>query len=237
MDRIFLALGRIILSVLLLVSFTCAQQSSPSESLADVAREQKEIRRQHEKNGETPKVLTNDDLAARSGTSTSAGAETRGASSTAPELQSKEPKQTRRESQSVDGESKDNLDVRPPVGSVLDRAKDSRPDVIVVPAGTEVKVNIGEHKTIAPIRVGFSTPIPALSQVTVQVTRSYVDVPYSYSGAPNGAYVDYVEYATLTAVTVAGKTYQVETDSLPIINGGTDSELTFTLGGPVEVLR
>jgi len=99
-------------------------------------------------------------------------------------------------------------------------------------------VDVDDHKTVVPVRVGFVTPIPALSKVTVQVTRAYVavsriDMPY-YSGLAN---VDYSEYATITAVTVGGKTYQVETNSVPIFLGGTNSEMTFTLSVPLAILR
>jgi hypothetical protein len=58
-------------------------------------------------------------------------------------------------------------------------------------------------------------------------------MPY-YSGLAN---VDYSEYATITAVTVGGKTYQVETNSVPIFLGGTNSEMTFTLSVPLAILR
>jgi hypothetical protein len=80
---------------------------------------------------------------------------------------------------------------------------------------------------VIPVRVGFATPIPALSQVTVDETRSYVGIPES-SGTPYPAPadVDYVEYATVTAITVAGNTYKVQTNSLPLQKGATDREVT-----------
>lgn len=124
------------------------------------------------------------------------------------------------------------------VGSVFDRPKDSRPDVIVVPAGTELKVDVDQHKTVVPVRVGFATPIPALSQVTVEATRSYVGMPdFSSTSYPALAYVDYVEYATVTAITVAGNTYEVQTNSVTLQKGGTNSEVTFILAAPLKILR
>ena len=244
MSRIFSALAGSTSVALLLVAFTCPQLFSQPQSIGDVAREQKDAGKLREKNGKTGKILTNDDLApgsaTTSGTTGSPPASAEGQGPQAKENKSTASKCQPVEATNVEGRNKDNLGGRAPLGSVLDRPKDSRPDVIVIPAGTEIKVDIGEHKTVVPVRVGFATPIPALSQVTVQVMRSYVDIPYFYTGAPYDTgipNVDYIEYATLTAVTVQGKTYQVQTDSLPLFRGGTNSEVTFTLGRPVEILR
>lgn len=225
MSRIFLALTRSALAVLLLVLFPCAQLFSQTQPLGDAAREQKETRKQLEKDGKTAKILTNDDLTKRSVAATTGATASPAASIEAQDFQPKESKSTAPKCQPV-------------FASVLDRPKDSTVDVIVVPAGTELKVDVDDHKTVVPVRVGFATPIPALSQVTVQVTRSYVpvsriDMPY-YSGIAN---VDYSEYATVTAVTVNGRTYQVETDSVPLFISGTNSDVTFTLSGPLAILR
>lgn len=244
MSRSFLVLARSASPALLLVAFACAQLSQ-TQSLGDVAREQKDTRKQHESNGKPDRILTNDDLAAGSVAVTSGTTSSSAASVGVQEPQHQESNGTASErqpveSKNVEGEAKDNLGGRSAVGSVLDRPKDSRPDVIVVPAGTELKVDIGEHKTVIPVRVGFATPIPALSQVTVEVTPSYFAIPYSNGGAsyyadtPN---VGYIEYATLTAITVEDKTYQLQTNSLPLSVGGTNSEVTFILGLPLKILR
>jgi len=232
MSRVVSASGRNALAVLLLVSFAGTQLFSQTQSLGDVARQQQETRKQREKNGETAKVWTNDDLTPGSAAPTSEAAGAPTASAEGQGAPSKVRNNTTANSQPASAENKGGVSARAPATSVFDRPKHSKPDVIVVPAGTELKVDLDEHKTIVPVRVGFATPIPALSQVTVQVTPSY------FGGAPyDGAYVDYVEYATVTAVTVAGETYQVQTNSLPLMRGGTNSEVTFTLGQPLKVLR
>jgi len=223
------------------VSFACVQLFSQTQSLGDVAREQKDAQKQHTKNGKTPKTVINDDLNPGSASLTSG---TTGTPSTSVEGQNPQPNESKSaatkcqpvEGTNIEEGNKDNSGGRSPVGSVLDRPKDSRPDIIIVPAGTEIKVDIGERKTVVPVRVGFATPIPALSQVTVHVTHSVVAIPYPDSGAsyPN---VDYTEYATVTAITVDGKTYQVQTDSVPLSRGGTHSEVTFKLDEPLKVLR
>jgi hypothetical protein len=87
------------------------------------------------------------------------------------------------------------------------------------------------------VRVGFATPIPALSQVSVQVSRTAVSVPYLIDGTVAMSYVDFLEYATVTAVTVGGKTYDVQSNTLPLSQGGTNSELRFILAGPVSIER
>ena len=226
--------------VLVLVSFACVQLFSQTQSLGDVAREQKDTQKQLTKNGKTPKTLTNDDLNPGSAALTSG---TTGSPSTSVEGQNPQPKENKSaatkcqpvEAKNVEEGNKDNSGGHSPVGSVLDRPKDSKPDIIIVPAGTEIKVDIDESKTVVPVRVGFATPIPALSQVTVHVTRP-LSIPYPDNGAfyPN---VDYTEYATVTAITVDGKTYQVQTNSVRLFSGGTHSEVAFKLDEPLKVLR
>jgi hypothetical protein len=223
--RNFLALARTASTVLLLGSFTYGQQSSDSQPLGDVARDQKESKKHPKENGKTEKVLTNTDLTSGSAAATSGAMNSSAASAEVQDSRPTESKSTASKGQQV-------------TGSVLDRPKDSAPDVIVVPAGTELRVDIGDRKIVVPVRVGFSTPIPALSKVTVLVTHASVAVAYpdaaNYSGIAN---VDYAEYATVTAVTVDGKTYELDTDSVPLFISGTNSEVTFTLSGPVEILR
>jgi len=226
-SKIFV-LARSASPVLLLVSFSCAQLLSQTQSLGDVAREQKEIRNHREKDGETtkakPKPLTNEDLASDS-TSTSGD-------------QSVADENPPAKSQPAETGNERSVISHANTGSVLDRPKDSKPDEIVVPAGTELKVDIGQHKIVIPVRVGFATPIPALSRVTVDVTRSYVGISaFSSTPYPTLADVDYVEYATVTAITVAGNTYEVQTNSVPLLKGATNNEVTFVLGAPLKILR
>ena len=72
---------------------------------------------------------------------------------------------------------------------VLDAPKQNLPDVIVVPAGTQIKVDISEEnpplnvplrtfsgKVTIPVRVGWATVIPALTKVTVEVSALYYPV-------------------------------------------------------------
>ena len=118
--------------------------------------------------------------------------------------------------------------------SVLDRDQEPAPDAIMVPAGTEIRVDVAEGKVVLPVRVGFSTPIPALSKVTLQVSRAYTSVLNASNGAPN---VDYLDYARATAVTVGDTTYEVTANSVPLLNGAANKEVTFVLSAPILVLR
>lgn len=205
-------------------------QDSQSKPLGDVAREQKNIRKQQqEKTNETPRTFTNDELTTASDASDADSARP-SSPADAKDTQPKEEKDAAK-SQTAAGDDKA---AHPPVRAALDRPKDTTPDVITVPAGTELRVDIYKHKTVVPVRVGFATPIPALSDVTVQVVRTYVNTTYSYRGM---SYVDFVENATVTAITVAGTTYEVQSNTVPLMKGGTNSEVTFILGGPVNVLR
>jgi hypothetical protein len=116
-------------------------------------------------------------------------------------------------------------------------AKESSEDVIVVPAGAELRVDVDQHKMVLPVRVGFDTAIPALSEVTVQTDRTYINTPVSYSGASVTSYVDYVDYATVTAVTVSGKTYELQTNQVALAKGGTNNEVIFVMSKAVTISR
>jgi len=211
-------IGMMVSGVLLIPSVAYAQQDSQDKPLGDVAREQRELRKQREKDRPPIVVHSDDEVPAAPD-----AAETK--PSRSPEDSASKSNPSGKQEKSTPSEHS---------RSVFDRPKESVPDTIIVPAGTELRVDIHNHKVVLPVRVGFATPIPALSRVTVQVIRTYVNTAYSLNGMP---YVDYVEYATVTAVTVGATTYDVETDTVPLLQGGTNSELIFILGKPVAVLR
>ncbi len=115
--------------------------------------------------------------------------------------------------------------------------KESSVDVIVVPAGTELRVDVDQHKMVLPVRVGFDTAIPALSEVVVQTNRANINTPISYQGASVTSYVDYVDYATVTAIAVNGRTYEVRTNQVALAKGGTNNEVIFALSKPLTISR
>ena len=211
---------RTVVTAFLFIPFAFAQSVSTTQPLSTVAHEKKDAK---SKSVKAAKVFTNDDLTSRS-------AEPSARSTSSP----------RAFVQESEGEKREPANHSLATTNVVDRQKGASPDVIVIPAGTELKIDVSQHKTVAPVRVGFATPIPALSQVTVQLTRSYVSLLFpslsypSYTPNPN---VDYTEYATITAVNVEGKTYQMQTDSVPLWRGGTNSDVTFVLTEALEMLR
>ncbi len=234
MRKAFIVAGSATLWVLLLPSFTYAQIDSENKPLGDVAREQNELRKEQQKKEESQKPVASDNSASR------ATVEVEGPTA-ASITQESQPAANADSTDSAkaaqyDGESRGENQSEH-VTSILDRSRDSASDEIVVPAGTELKVDLDAGKTIVPVRVGFATPIPALSHVAIEVSHPAVSVPYFINGTLTPAYVDYTEYATVTAVTVGGKTYDVQTNTLPLSLGGTHSELTFVLDGPVSIDR
>ena len=110
----------------------------------------------------------------------------------------------------------------------LDRPKDSAAehadDLLIVPEGTQLKIDISEGKVVVPVRVGFATAIPALSKATVRV---------SLQGAG-----DSVSIAELTDVTVEGVRYGVQADLVAVPGPqALPSEVTFTLLKQVSIQR
>ena len=139
---------------------------------------------------------------------------------------------------------------QPGTHSVMDHPLEEKADTIVVPAGTEIRVDMVEGKVTVPVRVGFSTPIPALSKASVKVDRVYPPSAYDANGnLLNNRNVRYAEYGILTGVTINGVTYKVETESVPLGTPGSSAvsadntmgfsphDVKFVLSAPIEIPR
>jgi hypothetical protein len=137
LSRFNLTLRKNASAVLSLVLFAGTQLSAQTQSLGDVAREQKEIRKQHENDGETAKALTHEDLASGSATSTSGTTNWPSASSIAHDP-SAGNESAAVKSQPAETGNQNTRTAPANGGSVLDRPKDSRPDLIVVPLFPQV---------------------------------------------------------------------------------------------------
>ena len=66
---------------------------------------------------------------------------------------------------------------------------------IVLPKGTPIQVDWSAKKVVWPVRIGFDTPIPALSKVTLE------------DWGPIFEYGDYYKLLVLTSVTIGKATY------------------------------
>ncbi len=133
-----------------------------------------------------------------------------------------------------------------PRHSAFDQAKSKKSDLIIVPAGTEIRVDLVEGKVVVPVRVGFATPIPALSIASVKVNQAYYTPVFSVvSNSPGNAPVAFGENAELTAVTVRGVTYPVQANTVPLTALGagrtrslmSDRDTVFVLSAPLAIER
>ena len=119
--------------------------------------------------------------------------------------------------------------------------KKSGDHVLIVPKGTRIQTDIShssdgapatpyqfEGKVEIPVRLGFTTAIPASAKITVYVT----------SITSEGAYQEltYQEFVELLDVTVDGKVYDIRTDRISM-QAATAKEVTFTLLEPLELHR
>jgi len=170
------------------------------------------------------------------------------------EVQKKDQSKNQSEGQTQDKPGEPSAETKPappakpsaqnprPSRPVTDRANEKVPDFLIVPAGTEIKVDISEEnpdrepehvlqgKVVAPVRVGFATAIPALSKTTVQLSLRYYDAGYLQPG--------YANVARLTAVTVDGTTYDVESSEIPVGPlPALTSEVSFTLLRALAIKR
>jgi hypothetical protein len=130
-----------------------------------------------------------------------------------------------------------------PKRSVLDHRidEDDAEDKLIVPEGTELKVEIPAvsnfpdgiytGKVALPVRIDFATAIPALSVVSVKAAEyhSLYDGDYSFG---------YFEALEVTQVVVDGVPYSVQTDRVGRPSyAAAPSEVTFKLLKPLAIQR
>lgn len=119
---------------------------------------------------------------------------------------------------------------------VRDHKKGADEDFLVVPKGTRIQTDIAktfpdtpptpfeyDGKIEIPVRLGFSTAIPAGSTVGVRIDATYTETGYQYA-------------ARLVSVTVDGRDYRIRTDRLPV-DLSTVKEVAFTLLNDLEISR
>ena len=124
-----------------------------------------------------------------------------------------------------------NSSEKPKTSSVLDRVENKAEDgdFIVIPVGQEIKVDpvslagstpssrVEHGKVVVPVRVGFTTAIPALTKVHLQFAESSED---------GSLY-------RITGVEINKKLYKIESDEVPY----AASEMRFTLTKPLRIAR
>jgi hypothetical protein len=213
-------------------------QTSQPESLGEVARDlqqqgQTQDEDQKQKASLHPKVYHNKDVVSnpcspddKSGNASSPSTNVANANGTTDRSCLAGPKPVQDEQKIEDLKPQNSRAVARtlPARSVYDRPDDSAADVVVVPAGTEIHVNILDGNVALPVRMGFATPIPALSKVTVKLfgVRDYESY-WEFSGLS--------DYASLTSVTIDNVIYPVQTDTIPYFAG----EEVFTLVAPLTI--
>ena len=84
------------------------------------------------------------------------------------------------------------IDSTTQMGSIGQRSTEAR--FLIIPAGTKkLESTLSIAQVIVPVRVGFATPIPALSRAEVTVNRKYYAANYSatmFSGTYAGMYTE-----------------------------------------------
>jgi len=211
----------------LVTSVSFAQTVSPDKSLGDFAREQKAQKALQKSNGGKVLNLVGTSDASAAGSDAGPSSNKQGADEAKSQLESAQKSKT---------------------SDVFDNSLSDKTEPWIVPAGTQIRVDLVDGKVIVPVRVGFATPIPALSKVAVQVDRTYYPTGLVNISDRVG-YVGYADYATLTAVTVGGVTYPVASSAIPVATPGSGAvtldntmgssprDATFVLSEPVAIER
>ena len=178
MTKISVGLTAGAFALILLIPIAHPQENSQDKPLGDVAREQKDANKQQNKT-QPKKIFRNHDIASTLATPNDSDAKAQ-SSSTADggsdvnvnNASASAPKATAAEKKANQPDSRNSR-------SVFDRPKDMDPEVILAPAGTAISVEITggqdnhlEARVSDPVRVGFATPIPALSKATLRIIIS-----------------------------------------------------------------
>ena len=185
-----------------------SQDSETQQPLGDTARQQQQLRSK-ENGASSDKIYTNENV----------GADRSPADSGRSEVgKARQPRPTNaapRSAASLNHRSVFDADPK----------KDSESDFIVLPAGTEIRVNMLESSVEVPVRVGFSTPIPASSKVLLHI--------YGYHRLSPDDNFGLGDYASLTSVTIGDETYLVQTNRIPCRIG----QGVFKLSAPLRIKR
>jgi hypothetical protein len=213
--------------VVVVASLGHAQQASQTDSVADAARQQKQSKSEP-KTPTKKKVYTNADVvpsdapAGKDSQADPQAASPQGeAAAVTPSSISAGQPATVKNTRAQDHTDTSRL-------SIFDRPNKDSADVIVVPAGTKITVDVSEEnpprnlplrvhtaKVVNIVQVGSTVVIPALSKVTIQESTGVME---------------------LTDVTIDGVHYELQTDRV-LLQQGSMSEVAFTLTKPVTINR
>lgn len=108
---------------------------------------------------------------------------------------------------------------------------------VVIPSGTNITVKLNyqnhaagsnlEGKVVWPVQIGFTTVIPVGSRVKAATFTQYNDTDRRHTNP--------IEFVQLVTITVGDKTYEVESNALPMERG--TAETKFTLVADVKIER
>ncbi len=233
MTRYFTIRAVLVVVVLVQCQAAFGQQDPQSKPLGDVAREERQKHSQQKKSGTRKHIH----MTGTAVTVPPSGTDPKGAAASSTAQTSDQVSQSR---------ATETLDTAEPIGT-------REPDLLIVPAGTEIRVQtlsglptvtrsgtFYEGKVVVPVRIGFTTAIPALSKVKIAVYSVYAGDGYIVYGnslfSPTG-YADssgYVNQAELDNVTIDGVEYTVRTKGTTF---SVSSEQIFVLAEPLTLER
>jgi hypothetical protein len=213
--------------LVVLVSLGYAKQVSQADSAAEASHQQKQSKGEP-RTSTKKKVYTNADIVR---SDAPAGKDARTDSPATSNQGEVAPDQSStvnvsRSTAVKDTKAKDRPDASG--SSILNPSDRDSADIIIVPAGTKITVDVSEEnpsrnlplrvhvaKVVNIVQVGSTVVIPALSIVTIQESTGMMD---------------------LTEVTIDGAHYELQTDRV-LLQQGSMSEATFTLTKPFTIKR
>ncbi len=109
--------------------------------------------------------------------------------------------------------------------------------VVTVKAGTQIKVDLWDHKVSWPVQDGFTVLIPALAKVSFSEAKSQQALysrPVGYSQS-SPVVLPPQKTVQLTSVTIGGKSYSVEAAAVTVPEN--QREVEFTLSSVLRIER
>jgi hypothetical protein len=102
---------------------------------------------------------------------------------------------------------------------------------LIVPAGTQIKVDLWNRNVAWPVQDGFTVLIPALAKVSFKSTTSQQS--YDVNGTTN--YLPPQKTIELKSIKLGRKSYAIEADAVTVPEN--QREVVITLREPLEVAR
>jgi hypothetical protein len=112
-------------------------------------------------------------------------------------------------------------------------ADEPNENVLMVPAGTSIKIDVLNHNVAWPVRDGFTELIPALAKISFESKPVLDDLKHSRKASYSQVAAQ--KMVRLTSITIGHQSFAVDSDTVTVPEN--DREITVTLRSPIRIPR